>query len=350
MSLWLSRIGTLILIGTIAAWCPAGAVADLVIDTVTVGDPGNVGEWSGTVAGGWGADRICGAVNYLYKIGTYEVTAGQYTAFLNAVGGVDTYDVYNISMGTAGYGCGISRNGSGTIGEPYTYSVDPGFVDRPVTFVSFWDACRFTNWLHNGQPSGAQDASTTEDGTYTLNGYNDFGGETILRNPNWRWAVASEDEWYKAAYYKGGSANAGYWDFPTSHDSTPGRDMDDLSGNNANYSSGSPPYPIDGDYYTTVGGEFQNSHSPYGTFDQGGNVWEWTEELLDPEASLSHRGLRGGSFHHADLNMAASTRNYFIYPTNEIDNIGFRVTEIPEPATMALLLLTGIHVLRRKRR
>ena len=30
-------------------------------------------------------------------------------------------------------------------------------------------------------------------------------------------------------------------------------------------------------YCTTEVGEFENSASPYGTFDQGGNVWEWNE-------------------------------------------------------------------------
>jgi len=36
-------------------------------------------------------------------------------------------------------------------------------------------------------------------------------------------AVASEDEWYKAAYYKGGSTNAGYWYYPTGSDTYLGK-------------------------------------------------------------------------------------------------------------------------------
>ena len=62
----------------------AGA-ADIAIATVPVGDAGNTGEWSGASHGGSGSDRICGAVDYEYNIGKYEVTAGQYTEFLNAV-------------------------------------------------------------------------------------------------------------------------------------------------------------------------------------------------------------------------------------------------------------------------
>ena len=36
---------------------------------------------------GCGTCRECGAVGYVYEIGEFEVTAGQYTEFLNAVPG-----------------------------------------------------------------------------------------------------------------------------------------------------------------------------------------------------------------------------------------------------------------------
>jgi formylglycine-generating enzyme required for sulfatase activity len=133
----------------------------ITIDMVPVGDPGNAGEWSGSS----GQERICGAVNYTYNIGKYEVTAGQYTAFLNAVGRVDTYALYNTHM-PSDVGCGITRSGSGTVGNPYAYSVASDYADRPVNYVSWGDAARFANWLQNGQPTGSQNLSTTEDGAY----------------------------------------------------------------------------------------------------------------------------------------------------------------------------------------
>ena len=47
-----------------------------------------------------------------------------------------------------------------------------GYANRPVDYVSFWDAARFTNWLHNGQGLGGD----TENGAYTLGGYTLYGG------------------------------------------------------------------------------------------------------------------------------------------------------------------------------
>jgi len=326
----------------------AGTANAVTIATVPVGNPGNAGELSGG-AGGYGPPRICGAVAYDYRIGATEVTAGQYRDFLNSVGGVDTYGLYNTGMSSTTLGSGIARTGGGTVGNPYTYSVASDFMNRPVNYVSYWDSCRFSNWLNNGQPAGAQNASTTEGGSYTLNGYSGGDGRTIQRNPGSKWAVTSEDEWYKGAYYN--PATSSYYDYPTSSDTAPGQDMADVSGNNANYYTGSGPYPIDSPYYTTVAGEFQDSDSPYGTFDQGGNVWEWNESVVSDTA----RGLRGGSFGgygRGDSYLRASSRDYSDavgYPSYEHDYLGFRVVQVPEPTTLAVLALGGVGMLARRR-
>ena len=52
----------------LAVGLPASAVN---IETVPVGNVGNTGEWSGESYGGFGPDRICGAVAYAYNIAKY---------------------------------------------------------------------------------------------------------------------------------------------------------------------------------------------------------------------------------------------------------------------------------------
>ena len=320
----------------------AGA-ADIAIATVPVGDAGNTGEWSGASHGGSGSDRICGAVDYEFHIGKYEVTAGQYAAFLNAVAGVDSYGLYYTYMWSHPEGCKIERYaGNGTSSDPYQYRVASDRANRPVNYVSWGDAARFCNWLHNGQPIGAQDNSTTEDGAYFLGGA--IAKEELLavsREADWKWAIPSEDEWYKAAYYD--AATRSYFDYPTSSNSAPGSDMADAAGTNANYHG--TLLPTDSPYYTTLAGQFQNSESPYGTLDQGGNVWERNEAVIG-----SYRGLRGGSFHNGADDLHAAQRQYY-GPTYEVRYVGFRVSEAaPEPATLSLLALGGLAVLRRRRR
>lgn len=311
-----------------------GASANITIDTVAVGNAGNAAD---TLTG-------YGAVGYNYSIGKYEVTAGQYTAFLNAKAVTDTYGLYSaaMDMGFHYTGCGIKQ--TGTSGS-YSYSIASDLADRPVNCVSYWDACRFANWLSNGQGNGS-----TETGAYTLGGYKGIDGRAIQRNAGATWAVTSEDEWYKAAYYKGGSTSAGYWLYPTSSNAAPGQDMADASGNNANYYTAPYAYPIDSGRYFTAGGEFQDSDSPYGTFDQGGNVWEWNEAVTSISGGYAYRGLRGGSFLSNSSDLRALSRGYN-EPSYELGYFGFRVSYVPEPSSIIALAggLVGILGIRRRR-
>ncbi len=153
-----------------------------------------------------------GGVGYDYHIGTYEVTNSQYTAFLNAKATTDTNALYNPNMGSSTHG-GITRAGSS---GSYTYSVKSGFENKPVNFVSFWDAARFSNWLTNGGGSG-----DTETGMYNLNGITNPTNNTVARQLDFSLgqngvAIASENEWYKAAYYDGSGS---YFDYPTQSNS-----------------------------------------------------------------------------------------------------------------------------------
>ena len=311
------------------------ASAAITIETVHVGNAGNAADFTGY-----------GSVAYEYNIGKYEVTAGQYKDFLNAVGGVDTYGLYTTVQARTDYGSGISRAGGGTIGAPYTYSVDSSYVNRPVNWVSFGDSMRFANWLQNGQPTGAQTTGTTEDGMYFVNGATTNAAlYAVTRKSGATWAVTSEDEWYKAAYHKNDGVTGNYFLYPMRRNTVPGNDMADASGNNANYNTGSGQ--IEPGKYTTVAGEFQNSASPYGTFDQCGNVWEWNEAQIEG----SYRGVRGGSWNSFYEFLPATARYYYYNPAKEYNDVGLRVSQVPvpEPGSMAVLAFGVSGVLLRRR-
>jgi formylglycine-generating enzyme required for sulfatase activity len=313
------------------------------LEFVPVGNPGNAADTRHETPG-------YGAVDYTYSIGKFEVTAGQYTAFLNAVAKTDTYGLYNTYMAIPVNmaGCNIQRTGST---GSYSYSVAADWANRPVNYVSWGDAARFCNWLQNGQPTAAQGTATTEDGAYYLNGTTtDAGLLAIERKAGAKWAIPSENEWYKAAFYKGGSTHAGYWEYPTRSNTLPTRDLNDVSGDNANYYDASYLL-VSGNYYKSVVGDFQNSASPYGTFDQGGNVSEWDEAILGP--SGESRGVRGGGFSDSYGILSAAATGHFSYPTGESYGTGFRVVGVPEPGSLAMLAAGAIgllgYVLRRQR-
>jgi formylglycine-generating enzyme len=324
-----------------------GSVAMAVeIETVHVGNPGNIADTRYGTPG-------YGAVSYQYNIGKYEVTAGQYREFLNAVAGVDTYGLYNGDMWASDYGCKIERYaGSGTGSDPYQYRVDADWANRPVNFVSWGDSARFSNWLHNGQPTGTltgdstQDAELTEDGSYNLKGaMSDAALLAVDRKSDATWAITSEDEWYKAAYYSGSGIM--YYDYPTSTNIVPSNDLVEPTdlGNNATFYVSDGDYTIGSPYYRTEFGAHENSESPYDTLDQGGNVWEWNETILYG----AYRGVRGGSFYPNVIDMHASDWNGS-FPALEDFNLGFRVTEVPEPATMAILTAGGLAMIQRRKR
>jgi sulfatase modifying factor 1 len=326
----LKRNGAALVVLAVAA-CAAGAGAAVVIDTVTVGNPRNAADTRYETPG-------YGGVDYTYNIGTYEVTASQYTAFLNAVAATDTYGLYNTSMLSGTYGCRIARSGAS---GSYTYSVASDWAERPVNYVSWGDAARFTNWLYNGQPTGAQGLGTTEDGSYFLDGaMSNTELLAITREADATWVIPSEHEWYKAAFHKNDGVTGNYFDYPTSSDTAPANDLVDPDpGNNANYS-----YTIGAPYYRTEVGDFENSDSPYGTFDQGGNVWEWNEAL---RSNGTQRGARGAWYGGIDGQMHASYSLQYT-PSTERGTTGFRVCQVPEPGTLALLALGVAGVIRRR--
>ena len=117
------------------------------------------------------------------------------------------------------------------------------------------------------------------------------------------------------------------------------RDDGIANGYNDGYAvTGSPNYSISQNYLTDVGA-YTSSPSYYGTFDQGGNLYEWNEAQINGRA----RGSRGGSWEVIifDVNeLSAGNRSNVPPPTSEVEYLGFRVATIfvPEPASVVLLL------------
>ncbi len=272
------------------------------INWVLVGDAGNASDTSC-------GERSHGGVAYEYLIGKYEVSNAQYTMFLNAVdpAGANPFGIYASSSD-------ITFSSAAPAGSQYAITVDS--ADKSVNYVTFWDSCRFANWMHNGQGSG-----DTETGAYTLAGYTGPDGSAIMRNPGASIFLPSEDEWYKAAYYKGGGLSAGYWSNATQSDILPCAEpppgMDPTNGS-ANYTN------VVGDRTDVGAYNFKPSDSAYGTFDQAGNVWEWSDTLV----AAPWRGLRQGDFGSSAAHVHKCFGNRLDNPDQETIGVGFRIAAI----------------------
>ena len=256
-------------------------------ETVLVGNPGNPSDASGF-----------GSVSYAYRIGKYEVTNSEYCEFLNAVAKRDRFRLYDSRM--AGEHGGIGRSG---ISGNYTYETKDDAAKKPVSYVT-WESCaRYANWLSNR--SGDSDL---QDGPYQLKG----GVQPKVALPDHvalaagkktQWVVAGEDEWYKAAYYDPDKpGGGGYWPFAVRGGSAP----------NCNINSNR----------ISVVGAFKSA-SPYGTYDQNGNLWEYNETRKGNKV-----GLRGGSFFINDHEGYLRSNTRYDVLSAKWPNYGFRVVAL----------------------
>ena len=323
----------------------------IAIDWVTVGDPNNTADTT-----------TYGAVADLFRIMKYEWTNSQYVDFLNAVDpdGLNPQGIYSAAMGINARG-GISFTSGSAAGSKYAARTNMG--DKPVNYVSWFGAARVANWLHNGGltygTTGTSASAPQNTGAYTLG--TAISGTAFTRNLGAQYFIPTEDQWYKAAYYKGSGTNAGYWDYATQSDTAPTAvtsgttgigsastgTIGSGTGNFANFNSSADWNSQNGNV-TTVG--TNGGPSAYGAFDMSGNIWEWNETLIG-----SDRGRRGGSWGNVAFDLSSSSRSTNV-PSGGIDSIGFRLASpvaVPEPSTwvmgLAGIVCAGWGAFRRRR-
>lgn len=178
---------------------------------VTVGHAGNSNDITGY-----------GAVNYSYQIGKYPITNIEYAEFLNSIpqsgDGTRLYHWHTPWVNPSDEPrAGIRREGNP---GSYNYVIKNNMCNKPAFFITWFDAARYCNWLHNGKPTGSQNNLTTEDGAYTLAG----NSNAVAKNSNAKYHIPTENEWYKAAYYspiKNGVNSPGYYLYATQSDISP---------------------------------------------------------------------------------------------------------------------------------
>ena len=275
------------------------------IDFVAVGNPGNLADTSG-----WGS------VSYTFLMGKYEITQGQITK-ANTLGGLGL-DFSNWST--------IGANG-------------PNY---PAGGINWFEAAKFVNFLNTSR--GLSPAYKFDSGgkfqTWTVNdvGYNPANP---YRNSGAQFWLPSGHEWHKAAF---GSPQGTWYDYPTGSDTKPTGVSQGTDPGTAIYNGVPGPAPV----------ELSGGPSAWGTFGQGGNVYEWEETSADASNSNpdAARAIRSGSWNMGELALAASSsyRNINFGPQATVSDFGFRVAGVPEPSSLSLLLAGGAVLMAGRRR
>lgn len=308
----------------------------LQIPAVLIGDPGNKGYY--------GLGSPVGDVATPFYLGKYEITAAEFSYFLNAVASKsDPHALYQPEMGSEKDIACIAR----TLLEDGTYSYAPIAENAtiPVTYVSLFTAERYCNWLGNGCPSQLQGddeeviKASTETGAYTFSQQENRERSTFnpeaTNSEGLVYYIPSETEWVKAGYYKGGGSDAGYWGYPTQHNEAPANGQGDSS-NQANYRTLATGWkPRYSNPVLTPVDYFEETSSFYGCRDMGGNVAEWTTTFGGKSYYTDNRAnmvVRGGSwnaeysiFYNNELMLLRTAATPCYAPEVRTSTIGFRI-------------------------
>ncbi len=241
----------------------------------------------------------------------------------------------------------------------------------PITQISRDSAKRYCNWLHHGAPSFQELNEWTL--LFTETGAYDFtNGKNGELQPGARYFIPNLQQWYKAAYYHAlGQPTAGYFLYTTASNLLPKRlpsfenyfedpsqplqQHPNVKKTGANYAELAAAWPHWKFYYkeeageknilTTPVGSFKDSPGPYGTYDMGGNVRQWTSDFImkkevgsfdpkeisyDPTATkITYSYLApGGSYEElSDQLLSTNASKKFIDALGD-PTVGFRVAAL----------------------
>ena len=224
-----------------------------------------------------------------YWIGKYEVTRGEYRAFMNAGGYSNpaywSSDGWSWKVGnghTQPYYWAASQSwGTGTFTQT---------ENHPVVGVTYYEAEAFCNWA---------------------------GGH-----------LATEAQWEKAARWTGSSPRVYPWG--DTWDAEKCNNLYDHNPAGGGYAR----------YQTAPVGSYPSGASPYGCHDMAGNVWEWCKDWYgstyysqtpsggwsDPQGPTSGSGRvrRGGSWNDSDIYCRCAGRGGS-NPSYDWNDLGFRL-------------------------
>ena len=337
--------------------------AAVTFDWATVGDPGNVADTL-VMDKGPAAEFTTGygSVDYAYRISKYGVTNSQYVSFLNTVdpAGTNALNLWDKGMSEHVVG-GLGPQPATTGGinlllgatEGSRYAVKAGQEQFPAVWVRWSSAARFVNWF-----AGGQGAAGTESGVYDMSVLTSGFSTPPTRAADATIFLASENEYYKAAYYDPSKNDGagGYWQYGTQSDVAPASVPPPGGTNSANIGQGNmggggtadtlattgAAYDLTQNYLTAVGA-YSSATSAYGLYDIEGPVYNWTEgtrSVFGNELPIT----RGGSWRYGEGFSGAAYRNsYSGANVAGYASIGFRIAGLPEapPAGVVIDVASG---------
>ena len=274
------------------------------IEFVTIGAPGNL-DWIENRP----LTQLMGGVDYVYRLGKYEISRGQVER-ANELGGL------GITLWSEGLAATFSER-------------------KPATGISRNEAARFVNYLNEaaGFPLAYKFAHQPGDPDYSPHdnlelwqpGDPGYNPENPFRNSLTRYVIPDQHEWYKGLHYN-----------PTALDNRYGGY--EYLANDAGWILGkSEP----GDVTEAA------SESWFGTIGQFGNAQEIVETAWDRTNDDPSEPVLAFGPDYTDSRWEPPSLSF---PTAAARTGGFRVASIPEPSTLTLSILPLLFALHLRRR